>query len=112
MTAALLALLAGPLVGLFLHDPGTTGTATRALRILVLGLAVAGIAPLVAAFFQATGHPAPAYVISIGAVVLIKMPLTVALARFGTTGVWTAVTAGELVTATLALLLLKHLTAQ
>ncbi|MFF4558812.1 MATE family efflux transporter [Streptomyces sp. NPDC001422] len=112
VTAALLALLAGPLVGLFLHDPDTTSTATRALRILALGLAVAGIAPLVAAFFQATGRPAPAYVISIGAVVLIKMPLTVALARFGTTGVWTALAAGELVTAALALLLLRRLTAQ
>ncbi|MEO3754521.1 MATE family efflux transporter [Streptomyces sp. B6B3] len=109
VTAAALALLAGPLVALFLNDPETTATAARALRVMALGLAFAGIAPLVAAYFQSLGRPAPAYVISIGTLLLIKAPLVVALGQLGPTGVWAALTAGELATAAVALLLLRRL---
>ncbi|MEW1645995.1 MATE family efflux transporter [Streptomyces sp. NPDC091219] len=109
VTAAALALLARPLVGLFLSDPDTTATAAQALRVIALGLAVAGIAPLASAYFQAIGRPAPAYLLTIGTVMAVKMPLIAVLGRFGTTGVWSGLAVGELVTATLALLLLRRL---
>ncbi|WP_416968113.1 MATE family efflux transporter [Streptomyces sp. 4F14] len=109
LTAATLALLAEPVAGLFLNDAATVTSAGQALRVLSLGLAVAGIGPLTAAYAQSLGRPAPAYLISIGALLLIKVPLVAVLGRLGTGGVWWALTAGELATAGVALLLLRRL---
>ncbi|MFD7712114.1 MATE family efflux transporter [Streptomyces sp. NPDC059786] len=109
LTAAALALLAEPLAGLFLNDPGTVTTAGRALRVIAVGLTAAGIGPLVAAYSQSLGRPAPAYLISIGSLLLIRIPLIVTLGRLGTGGVWAALAAGELATAAVALVLLRRL---
>ncbi|WP_255951408.1 MATE family efflux transporter [Streptomyces odontomachi] len=109
LTAVALALLAGPLVGLFLNDPDTTATAQRALRVIALGLGVAGLAPLVAAYFQSLGRPAPAYLLSVGTLLLIKVPLIAGLGRLGAGGVWAGLATGELATAAVALLLLWRL---
>ncbi|MEV1007150.1 MATE family efflux transporter [Streptomyces sp. NPDC049881] len=108
-TAAVFALLADPLVGLFLNDPATAAEAGDALRIIAAGLTVAGIAPLAAAYFQALGRPRPAYVLSIGTLLLIKAPLVAALGPTGTTGVWIGLAAGEIATAAVALVLLRVL---
>ncbi|WP_052848961.1 MATE family efflux transporter [Streptomyces avicenniae] len=108
VTAAALALLAGPLAGLFLDDPATAAAARDALRITATGLAVAGIAPLTAAYFQAIGRPRPAYVLSIGTLLLLKAPLVAALGTTGTTGVWIGLAAGEITSAAVALLLLRR----
>jgi len=48
-SALLIALAAPMLVGLFVTDPAVVGTAVHALRILAIGMAVAGIAPVAAA---------------------------------------------------------------
>ncbi|OKJ72795.1 MATE family efflux transporter [Streptomyces sp. CB02460] len=109
LTAAVLALLAEPLAGLFLHDPAAVTTAGRALRVIALGLTVAGIGPLVAAYSQSLGRPAPAYLMSIGTLLLVKVPLIVALGRLGTGGVWAGLATGELATAAVALVLLRRL---
>ncbi|MFE2535664.1 MATE family efflux transporter [Streptomyces sp. NPDC059371] len=58
LSAAALVLSARPLAALFLHDAGAVTTAAQALRVIALGLAVAGITPLVAAYAQALGRPA------------------------------------------------------
>ncbi|WP_224756539.1 MATE family efflux transporter [Streptomyces sp. col6] len=109
LTAAVLALLAEPLAGLFLNDPAAVTTAGRALRVIALGLTVAGIGPLVAAYSQSLGRPAPAYLMSIGSLLLVKVPLIVVLGRLGTGGVWAGLAAGELATAAVALVLLRRL---
>nr|WP_237551281.1 MATE family efflux transporter [Streptomyces sp. SID8367] len=109
LTAAVLALLAQPLAGVFLNDPATIGTAAQALRIIALGLTVAGIGPLVAAYAQSLGRPKPAYLLSVGSLVLLKVPLVVALGRLGSGGVWAALAAGELASAAVALVLLRRL---
>ncbi|MFB6704343.1 MATE family efflux transporter [Streptomyces sp. NPDC056333] len=108
-TAAVLALLARPLAGLFLSDTDTIATAEQALPVIALGLTVAGIGPLVAAYAQSLGRPAPAYLISIGTLLLIKVPLVAFLGGLGTHGVWAALAVGELATAAVALLLLRRL---
>ena len=48
-SALLIALAAPIMVGLFVTDPAVVGTAVHALRILAIGMAVAGIAPVAAA---------------------------------------------------------------
>ncbi|MFV0286382.1 MAG: MATE family efflux transporter [Demequina sp.] len=101
-----LALAARPVVGVFVADPATAAMAADALRIILVGVAVAGIPPLVAAYFQSLGRPGPSYVISVGTLLALKVPLVVALGGLGATGVWVALAAGELLSAAAALVVL------
>jgi Na+-driven multidrug efflux pump len=104
---ALLA-LAGPLVGLFTDEPPVRAEAATALRVLAFGYPLAGVAPLVSARFQAVGQPRPSYLISIGTVLAVKVPLLVALSRYGTLGLWISFPTAELATAALAVLILRR----
>jgi Na+-driven multidrug efflux pump len=98
--AALLVALAAPmLVGAFVDDPAVLATAVPALRIIAVGFAVAGVAPLLSAYFQAIGSPRPSYLISVGTLVLIKVPLVLLLGRLGLTGLWISLPLGELLAA-------------
>ncbi|MFD5536623.1 MATE family efflux transporter [Streptomyces sp. NPDC127079] len=111
--ASLLALLAGPLVGMFLNDARTVDEAQHALRVIALGQTVAGIAPLTAAYSQALGRPAPAYVLTVGSLLVLKAPLISALGFiWGVSGVWVSLAAGELATAAVALILLRGIPQQ
>jgi len=102
LATATVVVLAGPLVGFFLGAGPSAPVARHALRIVGLGFAFAGVAPLVSAYCQAVGRAAPSYLISIGTLVAVKAPLVVALGRAGPTGVWVALALGELVSASIA----------
>lgn len=107
-SALLIALAAPILVGLFVTDPAVVGTAAHALRILAIGMAVAGIAPVAAAYCQAFGRPRAAYAISLGTLVLIRVPLVLLGGAAGPLGVWVALAAGEVVSAAVALVILRR----
>ena len=105
----LVTLFAEPLVGFFVHDQQIAATARHMLRIIAIGFAAAGIAPLVSAYFQSLGRPTASYLISIGTVLAIKAPFVVAFGPGGTTGVAVALAAGEVASAVTALLILWRL---
>jgi Na+-driven multidrug efflux pump len=109
LVAVALLVLAGPLVGAFTDDPAVQLAARGALRILVLGYPLAGITLLVSAYFQALGRPRPSYLISIGTLVVIKIPVLLVLGRYGPTGVWVGLAVGELLAATVALVIWRRL---
>jgi Na+-driven multidrug efflux pump len=75
--------------------------------VLAIGFVFAGIPPLVSAYFQALGKAAPSYLISIGTLVGLKIPLVVLLGLLGPLGVWWGLAAGELLAAVAALLVLR-----
>jgi putative MATE family efflux protein len=97
---------AAPLAGLFTSDIPVRVEAVRALRILALSYPLSGIVPLLSARFQALGRPGPSYLISIGSVLAVKVPLLLGLGHLGTAGVWSAFPIAELIAAGLALLVL------
>ncbi|WP_062289437.1 MATE family efflux transporter [Demequina phytophila] len=102
------ALAAQPLAALFL-DPGEArDTAVTALRIIAIGFMFSGVAPLVSGLFQAVGDARPSYALSVGTVVAIKLPLVIALSTLGPTGIWVALPLGELLSAAVALMLLRR----
>ena len=112
VAAGAVALLAEPITAVFVDDAAVRAESVDALRILAIGFATAGVTPLVSAYFQALGRPRPSYVISVGTLVLVKVPLVLALGHTGPTGTWTGLAAGELVSAGIALLVLRHLDAR
>ncbi|MEU2198972.1 MATE family efflux transporter [Isoptericola sp. NPDC019482] len=104
--AGIIALAAEPLVRLFVDEPDVVATATDAMRIIAIGLAVAGVTPLVSAYFQALGQARPSYLISIGTLLAIKIPLVLTLGGLGPTGTWVALAGGELLAALVSLVVL------
>lgn len=109
-TAACLLLLAaaGPVTGALADEADVHGTATDALRILALGYPLAGVPMLIAAYFQALGRARPSYLISIGSLVAIRMPLLLVLSPFGTTWLWLAFPLADGTAAAAALLVLHR----
>jgi putative MATE family efflux protein len=107
VAGALVALLARPLVRLFVDEPAVVAEATVALRVLAAGIAVAGVVPLVSASVQALGRPRPAYLLTVGTLLGVKVPLVLLLGRSGPGGVWVALAAGEVLGALAALVALR-----
>lgn len=107
-TLIALSLLAGPVIAIFVTDPDVAATARQALRIMAIGFVVAGVTPLVSAYFQSLGRPRPSYVLSIGTLVVVKAPLVITLGHLGTAGVWISLPAGEVVAAAIAVAVLRR----
>ena len=108
LAAVVLSLAADPLVRLFVDDPATTTLAANALRILSVGIAAAGVAPLLAGYYQAIGRATPSYLISIGTVVVIKLPLVLVASAHSAEAIWVALSAGECLAALAALALSRY----
>jgi putative MATE family efflux protein len=100
-------LLARPMVAVFVTDPTIASTARHALRIIALAFAAYGIAPLVSAYFQSVGKPKPSYLLALGTLLVIKIPLVIVLGRTGANGIWIGLAVGELASALTALIILK-----
>lgn len=107
LAGILLAVAAEPVARLFVTDAQTVDSAAQALRIIAIALTFSGVPPLISAYFQAIGQPAPSYLISIGTLVALKLPLILALAPFGPVGIWASIPAGEAAAAAAAMLILK-----
>jgi putative MATE family efflux protein len=101
-------LLADPLVGVFLDDGPAAASATHAVRIIAVGIAFAGVAPLVSAYFQSLGRAAPSFLISIGTLLAVKVPIVLVLSHLGTSGVWIGLATGEVLSALVALVILRR----
>lgn len=108
VTGVLVATLAEPLARIFLSDPVTVAAAVDALRIVAVAFVFSGVAPLISAYFQAIGRPAPPYLISIGTLVAVKIPLVPLLATFGPTGIWASLPLGEAIAAVAAFVILRR----
>ncbi len=107
---ALVGLLARPVAGLMSDDPATVALAATALGIMTLAYPLAGLVPLVAAWFQSLGLPRPAFLLVVGTVALIRIPAVLALGLSrGDSGIWWAHPVGELLAAGIALGLLLRL---
>ncbi|MEU7903471.1 MATE family efflux transporter [Actinoplanes sp. NPDC049118] len=107
LAALAVILTAGPVVAVFTDDDAVAPAAEQALRIIAAGIAAAGVTPLVSAYFQSLGRATPSYLISAGTLLAIKVPLILAAGTTGTTGIWIGIAAGEILSALVALVLLR-----
>ena len=93
------ALAARLIAGVFTSDPGTADAAASALRTIAFAYPLGGLVGLTAAWYQSRGYARPSFVLSIGTVLLVKLPTLLLLARFGTQGIWWAFPIGEALSA-------------
>lgn len=100
---------AGPLAALFTNDPAIRATATHALRIIALSYPIAGVTTLLSAYFQTLGRARPSYLISIGSIVAVRVPILLIFGAFGTLWLWISFPAAEAVAATASIVILRRL---
>jgi putative MATE family efflux protein len=109
LVCSLCLLMPATLLALLSKEPAIIVEGQGALRLLALACPLVGIPVMVAAYFQAVGRAKEALVITLGGILLVKMPvLLLASSLFSLTGIWAAEAASDCMLCILSLLLLKR----
>jgi len=89
--AALIALLAVPVTGLFTNTPAIQQIAVEYLRIMVISYGAYGLVMSTCAAFNGVGYPIPGLIISVSRAVIVFLPLAL-LGRYliGLNGIFVA----------------------
>lgn len=97
------------LIGLLSKEPNIIAEGQVALRLLALAYPLGGISVMVAAYFQSIGKAREALLITLGGILLVKLPVLLLAARlFSLTGIWISEAISELILCVLALLMLRR----
>lgn len=90
-------------------EPLIISEGQTALRLMALACPVSGISVLIAAFFQSVGRAKEALLITLGGILLIKLPvLLLASTLFSLTGIWLSESISELLLFLISLLFLRR----
>jgi len=96
------------LINLFSKEPGIIADGQAALRLLSLASPLCGISLMVAAYFQSIGRVKEALMITLGGIILVKLPvLLLASSLFSLMGIWVSEAASDFILCIISLLLLK-----
>ena len=102
-------LIPGALISLLSNESMIITEGQSALRLLALSYPLAGVAVLVAAFYQSVGRAKEALLLTLGGAVFVKLPVLLLSAQIlSLTGIWIAEAVSELLLCVLALLMLRN----
>ncbi len=105
---ALLVLVLAPwVVRGFTAEPAMAGAGPGGVRVPSRWYPPAGVAVLVAAYFQAIGRPRPSWVLSVAGVLAVRVPAVLLLGLLGVNGVLASYVVAEVVLAAASLLVLR-----
>lgn len=108
LVGGLCLLIPATLIGLLSREPVIITEGQDALRLMALACPLGGISVMVAAYFQAAGRAREALQITLGGIILVKLPvLLLAAGLFSLTGIWAAEAASEFILCVISLLLLR-----
>lgn len=108
---AAIMIFAGPLVRIFMTDPSIVSYGTEMLRVLQCGMLFQGIVLVITCVFQSIGKGLGALLLSVGRQgVFLLIVLQVLSAAFGYYGVLASQPVSDVLTALLAVALLRHYT--
>lgn len=80
-----------------------------ALRLLSLAYPLSGVAIMVAAYFQSVGKAKEALLLTLGGILLVKLPVLLLASRlFALDGIWAAEAVSELILCIVSLIMLKN----
>jgi len=109
LVGALCLLFPATLIGLLSKEAQIIVEGQTALRLMAFACPVGGISVMVAAYFQAVGRAKEAMLLTLGGIILIKLPvLLLSAGLFSLNGIWASEAASELILAAVALLLLRN----
>jgi len=95
------------LIAVLSKEGAVVAEGRTALRLLSLAYPVSGVWILSAAYFQSTGEAREALALTLGGILLVKLPvLFLASALFAVKGIWASEAASELLLASVSLVML------
>ncbi|NLG96099.1 MAG: MATE family efflux transporter [Chloroflexi bacterium] len=96
------------LIGLLSNEPQIITEGQSALRLMALACPLSGISMMVAAYFQSAGRAMEAFVITLGGILLVKLPvLLLSASLLSLTGIWISEAVSETILCIIALLMLR-----
>ena len=96
------------MLSLLSKEPLIISEGRTALRLMALACPVSGISVLIAAYFQSAGRAKEALLITLGGIMLIKLPVLLITSRlFSLTGIWLSESISELLLCLLSWLFLR-----
>jgi putative MATE family efflux protein len=108
LICALCLLIPAVMIGLLSKEPAIITEGQAALRLMALACPVGGISVMVAAYFQSAGRAKEALLITLGGIILVKLPvLLLASSLFSLTGIWVSEAVSELILCVVSLLMLR-----
>jgi len=108
LICALCLLIPAAMIGLLSKEPAIIAEGQIALRLMALACPVGGISVMVAAYFQSAGRAKEALLITLGGIILVKLPvLLLASSLFSLTGIWASEAVSELILCVVSLLMLR-----
>lgn len=97
------------LIGLLSQEPRIIAEGQGALRLMALASPLSGLSIMVAAYFQSAGRAKEALAITLGGILLVKLPVLLLGANlFGLTGIWISEAVSDFILAIIALLMLRN----
>jgi Na+-driven multidrug efflux pump len=101
-------LIPATLIGLLSTEPKMITEGQTALRLLALTCPLGGISVMVAAYFQSVGRAREALIITLGGILLVKLPVLLLSSNlFSLTGIWISEAVSEVILCVVALLMLR-----
>jgi len=97
------------LIGLLTTESAIITDGQIALQLMGIACPVVGISLMIAAYFQSVGRAKEALFITLGGIILIKLPvLLLASQFFSLTGIWASEAVSELILCIMSLVMLRH----
>lgn len=97
------------LISLLSKESAIIAEGQTALRLLALSYPLTGISLITAASFQSVGRAKEALLLTLGGIILVKMPVLLLASRlFSLTGIWISEAGSELVLCIVSLMMLKN----
>lgn len=102
-------LMPAVLIGVLSKESAIIAEGSAALRLLALACPLIGVSMVTAVSFQAVGRAKEALLLTLGGIILIKLPVLLLGARlFALTGIWAAEAGSELLVCLVSCMLLKR----
>lgn len=109
LVCSLCLLFPAALIGLLTKEPAILVEGQIALRLMAFACLVGGMPLIIAAYFQAVGRAKEALWITLGGILLVKLPvLLLASSLFALTGIWASEAVSDVILCTIALLMLRN----
>jgi len=101
-------LIPAALIGLLSKEPVIIAEGQAALRLMALAYPLGGISVMIAAYFQSVGRAMEALLLTLGSILLVKLPvLLLSSSLFSLTGIWASEAVSEFFLCIISLLMLR-----
>jgi putative MATE family efflux protein len=101
-------LIPAALIGLLSEESAIISVGQVALRLMAFACPLGGVSVMIAAYFQAIGRAREALLLTLGGIILVKLPVLLLASRlFSLTGIWASAAVSEFILGVVAFLMLR-----